>query len=376
MKKILVSLLSLVLLTACTSGQKNKLQQFQQSTITAGFDTTITIIGFAENKEAFDAYFEKGREKFLYYNELFDIYNNYPDLNNLKTVNDMAGIEPVEVSDDIIDLVLTAKEYTNISDYFDITFGAVYYVWHEYREAGIEANTKGEAGAIPTLEELEKAKQSTGWDKVVIDEEHNTIFLTEKNVRLDVGAIAKGLATEKVALYLEEEGLVNGIISGGGNIRTINAKPEGPWKIGVQEPTPQKDAPSIDVFNLEESMSVVTSGDYQRTFYGPDGTYYSHLIDPNTLFPQTGFRSVTIVTKSSTLADIFSTSLYMMSYEEGLAFVEKYNKNNPDNTIEVFWVVDENPDWYHYTTERDGKEIKYDYMMTKGLEKYSRNLNE
>ncbi len=375
MKKLLIIILSVVLLTACTSRTKDKLEQFQKSTITAGFDTTITMIGFAESQAAFDEIFEKGREKFLYYHELFDIYNNYDDINNLKTVNAAAGIEKVTVSEDIIDLLLLSKEYTNISNYFDITYGSVYKVWHEYREEGIELNTQGKPGNVPTLEELEEAAQYTGWDKVEIDAENNTVYLTEKGVRLDVGAVAKGYATEKVALYLEEIGLENGIVSGGGNIRTINGKLDEPWKIGVQEPRPEKDAPSIDIFNIDESMSIVTSGDYQRTYYGPDNTFYSHLTNPNTLYPQTGFRSVSIVTKDSGLADIFSTALYMMSYEEGLDFVDKFNASHPENKIDVFWVVDDNPDWYHYENKQDDETVEYYYTMTDGLKEISRNLN-
>src|SRR5699024_5038747 len=172
-------------------------------------------------------------------------------------------------------------------------------------------------GRVPTQAELEEAAKHVGWDLVEIDEENNTVYITDEKASLDVGGLAKGLATELVAVYLEEEGLEHGIVSGGGNIRTINQKPDGPWKIGIQEPSAAKDAPSLDILSIDKSYSVVTSGDYQRTYFGPDEKPYSHLINPKTLYPQTSFRSVTIVMESSTLADIFSTSMYMMDYDEG-----------------------------------------------------------
>ncbi len=115
-------------------------------------------------------------------------------------------------------------------------------------------------------------------------------------------------------------------------------------------------------------MSVVTSGDYQRTYYGPDNVMYSHLINPKTLFPQNSFRSVTVVMENSALADIFSTSMYMMEFDEANTFIEEYNIKYPEDKLEVFWVMDENEDWYQYD--------KYDYTMTEGLKPLSHNLNE
>lgn len=370
MKKLRILLLSLVLLTGCTLGTKDKLQQFQKSTITAGFDTTITIIGLTENEKEFDKFFEMAKEKYLYYHELYDIYNNYPNLNNLKTINDKAGVEAVEVDREIIDLLLLSKQYTELSDYFDITYGSVYKVWHDYREEGIELNTQGKPGFVPTQKELETAAITTGWDKVHIDVDKNTVYLSEKGVRLDVGAVAKGYATEKVAQYLEDEGLQYAIISGGGNIRTINSKGEEPWSVGIA-----MEGMSIDAFSLSESMAIVTSGDYQRTYYAEDGEYYSHLTNPQTLYPKNNFRSVSIVTRNSTFADILSTAVYMMDYDEALEFINAYNENNPEDTIGVFWIVDENPTWYRYETKVDGKTIQYDYMMTDNLKEISRNLN-
>lgn len=368
MKKIIYTLIALVFLTACSNRSENKLTLYNKSTITAGFDTTITIMGYTKDEETFDEYFQLAHDTFSKYNELFDIYNTYPGVNNLMSVNENAGIEPVAVDPLIIDMLKMAKEYTEISPYFNVTYGAVFNIWHDYREEGIELNTKGEPGRVPTLEELKEAEKYTGWDKVVIDDVNNTVYLKEKGVRLDVGAIAKGLATELVAQKLETEGLEHGIISGGGNIRTINNKPDGPWKIGVQEPSPEISAPSIDIFSLEESMSVVTSGDYQRTYYGPDNVMYSHLINPKTLFPQNSFRSVTVVMENSALADIFSTSMYMMEFDEANTFIEEYNIKYPEDKLEVFWVMDENEDWYQYD--------KYDYTMTEGLKPLSHNLNE
>ena len=367
MKKIITLLSVLLMMSACTK-DNGELERYSRTTTTSGFDTTITLLAYTKDEKEFNHYFELMSDKFWEYHMQFDKYNAYKDINNIKTINDNAGIQAVEVSDEIMDLITLSKEYTSQSDYFDITYGSVFRVWHDYREEGMELNANGEAGNIPTEKELKEAETKVGWDKVEIDEDNKTIFLKEKGMELDVGAIAKGYATEMVARYLEEEGLKHAIVSGGGNIRTINAKPDGPWKIGIQEPSEAIDSPSVDVFEFEESISVVTSGDYQRTYIGPDNTSYSHLINPKTLYPQTEFRSVTIITKDSITADVMSTTLFMMDYEEAQTFIEKHNKENPDNPISVFWIVDENKDWYQGEN--------FDYMMTEDLIPLSKNLNE
>lgn len=370
MKKKILTLLTLLLaLSACSSKNEDpEYGRYSNTSITSGFDTTMTLLAYTESEEAFNTYFEMLKDTFWEYHIQFDIYNKYEGINNLKTINDNAGIEPVKVDDVIIQLLLEAKKYTEISDYFDITFGAVFKVWHNYREKGIELNSQGELGPVPTIEELEAAAQYVGWEYVEINEDNNTVFITKEGVSLDVGAIAKGYATEMVARKLEAAGLKYAIVSGGGNIRTIGKKVDQPWLIGIQEPSLAVDTPSVEVFSLETSTSVVTSGDYQRTYTGTDNITYSHLINPNTLFPETHFRSVSVITENSTLADILSTSLFMMNYEEGQKFVEDYNNKYPENKIDVVWIVDDNPDWY--------QKGDFDYMVTDDLIEISKYINE
>ncbi len=367
MKKIVIALTLFFLLMGCAPNEET-LSRYSNSSITSGFDTTMTLLAYTQDEEEFNKYFEMMKDTFWEYHILFDKYNLYKDVNNLKTINDNAGIAPVEVDPIIIDLLLIAKEYTEISDYFNITYGAVFKIWHDYREEGIELNVQGKPGNVPSVEELEAARDLVGWEYVEIDTEKNTVYLTKKGVHLDIGAIGKGYATEQVALKLEASGLKHAVVSGGGNIRTIGQKPDGPWQIGVQEPSLAIDSPSVDVFAIENSSSIVTSGDYQRTYYGPDNVAYSHLINPKTLFPQTNFRSVTVFTENSTLADILSTSLFMMTYEEGLDFIKTFNEAHPSDKISVFWVEDDNSDFYQGEN--------FDYMMSEDLIPYSRNLNE
>lgn len=347
MKKILVLVSALLILGACAQPTPKDVIYSGHSS-ESGFDTKITFLASVETQKEFDDYFDLVKKEYVRYNALFDKYNDYEGVNNIKTINDQAGISPVVVDPLIIEMLHLAKEYTDISDgYFDVTFGAVLEIWHEYREEGLVLNADGKPGNVPSMEELEEASQYTGWQYVEIDEAASTVYLTHPRASLDVGAIAKGYATELVALTLEEEGLEHGVVSGGGNIRSIGSKLSGAsWNIGVEKPADVLMNDNIEIFSFTESISMVTSGDYQRYYLAEDEKRMSHLINPKTLVPGSEFRSVTIVTPNSTEADALSTAVYVMSYDEALAFMDRYNTAYPDRAIDLLWIADANyEDW-------------------------------
>lgn len=340
MKKILLAIVaSLLLLSGCTPKEK-ELTQYTKRTLTAGFDTELVLIGYAYSEAEFDEYYELMRERYLYYNALFDHFKDYEGVNNIKTINDNAGIQPVVVDPVIIELLQFIFEYDDYNDQkFDMTLGAVLEIWHQYRDVGMMKNQEGEPGVVPELSLLQEAKELTGSDLLVIDEENSTVFLTKEGASLDLGAVAKGWVTEQVALDLEEAGLTHGALNAGGNVRTINNKPDGPWRIGVARPSTLNSS-SVDTITLDGSISMVTSGDYQRYYTDADGNMLHHLIDPVTLMPANHFRSVTIVTPDSGVADLFSTIFFLHDYESGLELLDRYNADHPDSPIGVIWVID------------------------------------
>ncbi|NLC41668.1 MAG: FAD:protein FMN transferase, partial [Erysipelothrix sp.] len=216
MKKILLAIVaSLLLLSGCTPKEK-ELTQYTKRTLTAGFDTELVLIGYAYSEAEFDEYYELMRERYLYYNALFDHFKDYEGVNNIKTINDNAGIQPVVVDPVIIELLQFIFEYDDYNDQkFDMTLGAVLEIWHQYRDVGMMKNQEGEPGVVPELSLLQEAKELTGSDLLVIDEENLTVFLTKEGASLDLGAVAKGWVTEQVALDLEEAGLTHGALNAG-----------------------------------------------------------------------------------------------------------------------------------------------------------------
>lgn len=339
MKKLILCLAFLFTLSGCQD-KADELNKYSKDSIESGFDTFVQLVGYTPSEEEFLTYFETMNEQFTYYNMVFDKFRTYDDVISLKVVNDNAGIQPVEVEPVLIELVELSKEYyTKTNGYFDITSGPIIEIWQEYRDRAVFDIEEGLTPALPSITELEAAKECTGWDLVEINKEASTIYLTEECASLDVGAVAKGFATEKVAQELKGLGLSAGIINAGGNVRLIGAKPDGnDWVIGVQIPDPNGSG-SLGNLKFDTDYSMVTSGDYQR-FFEVDGKKYHHIIDPTTLFPSTYARSVTVVTTDSGLADILSTTLFTMSYEDGHALIERLAEEL-DTEIGAVWVYDE-----------------------------------
>lgn len=309
MKRLICALLLLsLLLSGCAAPEEAGPKQYTATFLTV-FDTVTAITGRAESQEAFSEKAQAVHDQLLVYHQLFDIYNAYDGLNNLKTVNDNAGVAPVEVDAAIIDLLLDCKAYHEATGgVVNPAMGSILLLWHEARNDGLDDPANA---YLPALEDLKAAAEHMDMDAVVIDEAASTVFITDSQVRLDVGAIAKGWSVQRVCENTPE-GL---LISVGGNVCATGPKDEAgtPWVVGIQDPDGGDSY--LHTLNLQQG-SLVTSGDYQRA-YVVDGELYHHIIDPDTLYPSTLWRSVTILCDDSGLGDALSTALFLLPREEG-----------------------------------------------------------
>lgn len=327
MKRLLSLLLAVSLIAGgCSSLPATPQQKQYTATFLSLFDTVTTIVGKADSEEAFQAEAQAVRDELQIYHQLFDIYHDYDGMNNLKTVNDQAGVAPVKVDERIIRMLTDAKAFYEITGgRVNVAMGSVLNLWHEARSDGRDDPVNAK---IPGDDELKAAAEHVSIDMLVIDETASTVYLSDPEVRLDVGAIAKGWAVQQVAKSAPK-GL---LISVGGNVCATGPKDDKgtPWVIGVQDPDGGNDyLHTIYV----SGGSVVTSGDYQRT-YVVDGKAYHHIIDPDTLYPSDYWRAVTVVCEDSGVADALSTALFLLSQEEGQKLLDLYG-------AEGLWVADD-----------------------------------
>ena len=314
-----IFLMLCILLSGCAANPETKKYTATYLTL---FDTVTTIVGFAESEEAFGEVAQAIHDELLVYHQLFDVYNDYAGIHNIKTINDNAGIAPVQVDKKIIALLKDCIAYYNFTGgKVNVAMGSVLQLWHEARNDGI--NDPANA-YLPDMQALMEAAEHADPGCVIIDEKASTVYLSDPDMRLDVGAIAKGWAAEKAASSAPE-GL---LISVGGNVCATGPKDADgtPWVVGIQNPNGSDYLHTIYV----SSGSVVTSGDYQRA-YAVDGTLYHHIIDSVTLYPSSYWRSVTVVCEDSALADALSTALFVLPLEEGKALLAR-------SGAEAMWV--------------------------------------
>lgn len=316
-RRMMCLLMAACLLTGCAGPFQGLSKEQYQVTYFDMFDTVTTILGYAGSQEEFEEAAGKIHDELQEYHQLFDIYNNYENRNNLKTINDKAGIEPVKVDEKIIELLLDCRTYYEVTDgKVNTAMGSVLTLWHEARTQGME---DVDNARLPDREELKEAAAHCSFDNVIIDEAASTVYIQDKQQRLDVGAIAKGWAVEQVC----KEAPSGFLVSVGGNVCVTGPKPgnDAPWVVGIQ--SPQNPSENLHTLSLENGC-VVTSGDYQR-YYIVDGRIYHHIIDPDTQLPGTYWKSVSIICEDSGLADALSTALFLLPRDQGEKLLEQFS---------------------------------------------------
>ncbi len=320
MRKTVSTVIALVVLLLCLSGCTQPLKRFNASFLNV-FDTVTTITGYAKSEEEFKQNAQKIYDELYQYHKLFDKYESYDGIANIKTINDSAGLHPVEVEPELLDLIeLSIELYHKTDGYMNIALGSVLNIWHDYRDFGIE---NPEKASLPPMDELKAAASHTDISQIEIDRVNSTVFLRDPDMQLDVGAIAKGYAAQKVAEFALANGCTSYILNVGGNVCTLNPKPDDtPWNVGIQNPDPDAEEDPIMQLKLSNA-ALVSSGSYQR-YYTVEGKRYHHIINPDTLMPAEFFSSVSVVSEDSAVADALSTALFNMNLEDGQACLAKF----------------------------------------------------
>ena len=216
---LLAGTLCLSLLAACGSSQKPAASgvsadaQRYSTIFYDAFDTVTQVIAYCDSEEEFNRQMDALHADLLEYHRLYDIYNDYDGVVNVKTINDNAGTAPVQVDDKILGMLELARQmYDTTGGKLNIAMGSVLRIWHDYREAA-EANTNEADNKLPEQEALDAAARYCDISNLVIDENAKTVYLSDPDMSLDVGSVGKGYAVEMVAQAAEARGLKSALIS-------------------------------------------------------------------------------------------------------------------------------------------------------------------
>ena len=299
-------------------------------------DTYMTLTAYGKNaKKALDAAVDE-------INNIEQLVSTGIDSSEVSQINENGK---GSVSETTGYLIKRSKEiYDSTNGVFDITIYPIMQAWgfptENYR--------------VPGKKELKKLRGLMGADHVLYDEKKQEVILNKEGMKIDLGGIAKGYTSSKVMDIFKENGISSAVISLGGNVQTLNGKPDGSdWRVAVENPA---DTGSyIGVLSIKDK-AVITSGGYER-YFKQDGKTYHHIIDPATGYPaDNGLISVTIVSDDGTLADGLSTSLFIMGEEKAAQF---WKENS-----EKFETIMETADGKLYVTEGIGDSLTTDMDVT------------
>ncbi len=227
-------------------------------------------------------------------------------------INDNAGLKPVAVDKEVIDLVQRSLRISRLTQgAFDISYGSIdKSLW----------NFDQTMTALPDVVTAKEMVRLINYNNIIVDEGNNTIFLKEKGMRIGFGGIGKGYAAEKAKQLLMSLGVENGIVNASGDLTTWGVQPDGqPWTVGIAHP--DKATKPFSTLNIS-NMAIATSGNYEK-YIIINGEKYSHTINPRTGLPVKGIKSVTVICLNAELADAMATPLMIMGVEAGLYLINQ-----------------------------------------------------
>ena len=279
-------------------------------------NTLISMSVYADNDKILD-------EAYTLLNKLDKELSMYDLSSDISKINFNAGLESVKVPDEVVEVVKDSlRLYEMTGGVFNPLIGSVTKLW-KINEAD---------GVIPNQESLDAAVKLSDIKNLEINEDENKIFLKTQGCVLDLGGIAKGYASDKIAELFKSSGIKSALIDLGGNVYVVGKKLEdnSNWNIGVRDPSAPYNSPAL-VLSVHDT-SIITSGGYER-FKVIDGKKYTHFFDVKTGEAITNdLLSTTVITPDGSLADGLATAFMASGYKKSLEIL----KNIPADTGVVF----------------------------------------
>jgi len=241
-----------------------------------------------------------------------NLISDWKTTSQVSAVNQNAGIAPVKVNAEVFALTERAIALSKVTKgAFDISFAAMDRIW----------KFDGSMTKMPTAEAIKRSVAKVGYQNIILNKQHSTIFLKLKGMKIGFGALGEGYVADRCREMMLARGIKAGIVNASGDMSTWGKQSNGDdWRIGITNP--MREDTLLAVIPLKKN-AVVTSGSY-RKFVTFNGKRYSHIINPATGYPATGLISVTIFGPSAEMANGLSTSTMVLGKIAGAQLIEKY----------------------------------------------------
>lgn len=249
---------------------------------------------------------------------LLTLYKNRFSANDadseLMVINDNSSIAPVTVHPDLFDLIAIGKKHSLATpSNLNIAIGPLVQSWR----IGFDD------ARVPSPQKIQKALALSKPENIILDATKQSVFLSQKGMKIDLGALAKGYIADKIMDYLKSEKVTSAMINLGGNVLVYGDNPrndKGIWRIGIQNPQLPR-GNNIGVLAVK-NQSVVTSGIYERRLKVGNKEYH-HIFDQKTGYPiNTEMASLTIVSDLSVDCEIWTTRLFGLPIMQALATIQ------------------------------------------------------
>ncbi len=281
---------------------------YKQTTKLMGCRFEITVV--AQNQDEGDQYIQLAIDEI---SRIENMISSWDENSETAKINRNAGIKPVVVSAELIQLIERSLKISKLTDgAFDITYASMDKIW-KFDGSMIE---------MPSKDQIQYSIRNVDFHNIIINKENQTVFLTNKGTRIGFGAIGKGYAADRAKALLQKQGVTGGIINASGDLNTWGTQPDGKdWMVAIVNPLNKS---KVFSWMPVKNSAVVTSGNYEN-FVTFNGETYSHIINPKTGYPSKGILSVTIFTMNAEIADALATSVFVMGVDAGLNMINQLN---------------------------------------------------
>ncbi len=301
----LVMLVSCALLVCSRDARADKRLVHRER---SAMGTEVSLTAYTDDEEGAERAFSAAFDEI---DRLEQMMTTWRATSEISQINAQAGVAPVKVSDEVIEVLDMAERASRLSGgAFDVTFYAMHGLWKF--DEDLERK-------VPPASEIKKRLALIDYRQVKIDHQAKTVFLAKKGMAINLGGIAKGYAVDRATAVLKRMGFGDVIVQAGGDLFCAGSKDGQPWTAGIRDPR----GPRADVFAVMRlsDHAFSTAGDYER-FFILNGRRYHHIIDPKTGYPATRSRSVTLYAPTALLADALDDAVFILGWKKGIELVD------------------------------------------------------
>ena len=305
-----------------------KIRRFEYSLPRMGtvFRIEMYAVSSAQASEAAEAAFARAEE-------LEQIMSDYRADSELMRLSREGSSAPFPVSSELYEVLAKSQWTSELSGgVFDISIGPLVDLWRGARKTG----------RLPDATAIARARSLVDYHSIELDPARHTVYLKRPGMKLDLGAIGKGYAADRMLAVLQSRGIKHAMVVAGGEVVASEPPPGSTgWKVAIDTADAEAGRPACTL--LLHAAAVSTSGD-EHQFLELNCHRYSHVINPRTGWALEGQRSTTVIALDSTTADALATAFSLMPQADAIRAAE----SQPG--VSAMWVRREDGAWRRFVS--------------------------